>query len=126
METRPITRQFNIKGVLKMYSPISLLSGQYVLSSLSTSSAQVTLDPNDINTSFVVIDNTMGSTPVFVTSGTSSTTAVFPSSATVGSAGKVVGPGTVQIYTKNPAHQYIAAIRQSGTADLYITVGSGQ
>lgn len=126
METRPITRQFNVKGVLKMYPPISLLSDQYVLSNLTTSSAQVTLDPTDINTSFVIIDNTMGTTPVFVTSGATSTTTVFPTSATVGSQGKIVGPGTVQTYTKNPSHQFIAAIRQSGTADLYITVGTGQ
>lgn len=109
-----------------MYPPISLLSDQYVLSSLTTSSASVTLDPTDVNTSFIVIDNTMGATPVFVTSGATAVTAVFPTSATVGSQGKIVGPGTVQTYTKNPSHQFIAAIRQTGTADLYITVGSGQ
>ena len=109
-----------------MYPPISLLSEQYTLTSLSTASATVTLDPSDINTSFVIVDNTSGSTPVFVTSGFTSPTAVFPTSATILLQGKVIGAGTVQTYTKNPTHQYISAIRKSGTADLYITVGSGQ
>ncbi len=107
-----------------MFTPMPLLSDQYTLLNLSTTSTQVVLEPNDVNTSFITVDNTMGTTPVFVTSGATSTTAVFPTSATVGAPGKIVGPGTVQSWIKNPTHQFIAAIRQSGTADLYITVGT--
>lgn len=105
--------------------PAALNSPQYVLSSLSTTSASVTLEEQFKNVTRVIIDNTMGSTPVFVTSTSTSTSAVFPSSATVSSAGSIVGPGTVQTYMKDPRHRFINAIRQSGTADLYVMIAQG-
>lgn len=108
-----------------MSYPAALNSPQYVLSSLSTTSASVTIEEQFRNVTRVIIDNTMGSTPVFVTGASTATTAVFPSSATVSAAGSIVGPGTVQTYMKDPNHNVIAAIRQSGTADLYIMLAQG-
>lgn len=105
--------------------PAALNSPQYVLSSLGATSATVTIEEQFKNITRVIVDNTMGSTPVFVTSGVSAPTAVFPSSATVSSAGSIVGPGTVQTYMKDPYHGFISAIRQSGTADLYIMLAQG-
>lgn len=109
-----------------MDNPIALLSPQYVISDLTSTSQQVTLTDNDVNTSRVIVDNSLGTTSAFVTSGADSTTAVYPTSATVPSNGAIVGAGTVQTFTKNPTHRYIAAIRESGTADLPIKVGTGE
>lgn len=109
-----------------MINPADLNTPQYVLANLSTTSARVTLIATDINNSRVIIDNTAGSTPVFVQSSVAGQTAVFPSSATAPSYGKVVGAGTVQTFRKSPQHAYIDAIRESGTASLYITVCTGE
>lgn len=109
-----------------MINPADLNTPQYVLANLSTTSARVTLIATDINNSRVIIDNTAGSTPVFVQSSVAGQTAVFPSSATAPSYGKVVGAGTVQTFRKSPQHVCIDAIRSSGTADLYITVATGE
>lgn len=108
-----------------MYYPAALDSPQYVLQNLSTTSATVIIEEQFKNVTRVIIDNTMGSTPVYVTAGTTAITAVFPTSATVSSSGSVVGPGTVQTYMKDPTHGFISAIRQSGTADLYIMLAQG-
>lgn len=105
--------------------PAALNSPQYVLSNLSTTSDTVTIEEQFKNTSRVIIDNTMGATPVFVSGNTVSTSVVFPSSKTVSSAGSIVGPGTVQTYLKDPSHGFINAIRQSGTADLYVMIAQG-
>lgn len=109
-----------------MDNPMALNSPQYVISDVTSSSQQVTLVPGDINTSRLIVDNTAGTTPVFITSGVASTTAVFPTSASVPLGGAVVGAGTVQTYTKDTTHKYIAAIRETGTADVFIKVGSGE
>lgn len=108
-----------------MSNPADINSAQYVLASLSTASAAVTVEEIYKSISRVIVDNTAGSSPVFVVSGRTSPTAVFPSSATVASVGSVVGAGTVQTYMKDPNHNFIAAIRQSGTADLYIKLTQG-
>lgn len=105
--------------------PAALNSPQYVLSNLSTTSATVTIEEQFKNVTRVIVDNTMGSSPVYVTAAATSVTAVFPSSATVSSPGSIVGPGTVQTYMKDPNHGFISAIRQSGTADLYIMLAQG-
>jgi hypothetical protein len=105
--------------------PAALNSPQYVLSNLSTTSATVTIEEQFKNVTRVIIDNTMGSTPAFVTGSPISAAAVFPSSATTSAAGSIVGPGTVQTYFKDPNHGFISAIRQSGTADLYIMLAQG-
>lgn len=109
-----------------MDNPIALNSPQYVLSDVTNASQQVTLTPQDVNTSRVIVDNSLGATPVFVTSGVTSTTAVYPTSATAPGFGAIVGALTVQTYTKDTTHKYIAAIRESGTADVGIKVGSGE
>jgi len=109
-----------------MDCPIALNSPQYVLSSLTNSSQQVILQENLGNLTRIVVDNTEGSTPAYVTASASSTTAVFPTSATVGSMGSVVGAGTVQTYMIKPTDRYFAAIRSSGTANLYLMFGSGE
>ncbi len=108
-----------------MEYPAALNSPQYVLTNLSTTSASVTIEEQFKNVTRVIIDNTMGTTPVFVTATASLTAAVFPSSATVSSAGSIVGPGTVQTYMKDPNHGFINAIRQSGSADLYVMIAQG-
>lgn len=105
--------------------PAALDSPQYVLSNLSTTSATVTIEEQFKNTTRVIIDNTMGSTPAFVSSATTAISVTFPSSATVSSPGSIVGPGTVQTYFKDPNHGFISAVRQSGTADLYVMIAQG-
>ncbi len=105
---------------------IKLLSNTYTLSDVTSSSQSATLVAADVPMTHVIVDNTLGTTAVFITSGVASATAVFPTSATVPKAGMVVGPGTVQTYSKDVTHQYIAAIRESGTADVYLAVGSGE
>lgn len=109
-----------------MNNPMALLSPQYVISDLTSTSQQVTIEDQYINTSRVIVDNSLGTTPAFVTSGVSSTTAVYPTSATAASLGKIVAAGQVMTWAKNPTHKYIAAIRESGTADLGVTVGGGE
>lgn len=109
-----------------MDNPIALNSPQYAIPNLTTTSQQVILEENLGNLTRVVIDNTEGSSPVFVTASASSATAVFPTSLTVGSMGSVVGAGTVQTYMIKPTDRYFAAIRSSGTANLYLMFGSGE
>lgn len=109
-----------------MDNPMPLMSPVYVISDLTTTSQQATLSDAHVNTSRVIVDNSLGTTPCFVISGTSSQTAVYPTSATVPLLGQVVAAGSVQTYNKDSTHKYIAAIRESGTADVVITVGSGE
>ena len=111
-----------------MDSPMALGSAQYAIPSLTTSAQQIVLQQDNVGLTRVIIDNTAGSTPVYVTSGSSSMlgSAVFPTSLTVPSYGSVVGAGTVQTYMCKPTDRFFAAIRQSGTADLYMTFGSGE
>lgn len=109
-----------------MSNPADINSAQYVLASLSTASAAVTIEEIYRNNySRVIVDNSAGSTPAFVVSGVTSPTAVFPTSATTAVIGSVVGAGTVQTFLKDPGHHFIAAIRASGTADLYIKLTQG-
>lgn len=108
-----------------MIVPANLDSPQYVLSSLTTGSASVTVEEIYKNLSRVIIDNTMGTTPVFVMGSATAISVTFPTSATAASIGAIVGPGTVQTYAKAPGDNFIAAIRQSGTADLYIKLAQG-
>ena len=65
-------------------------------------------------------------TSAFVVSGETSQTAVYPTSNTAASLGAIVGAGTVQTYTFNPKHKFVAAIRESGTADLPIKLATGE
>lgn len=104
-----------------------LTSNTYVISDLTTVSKQAVLVDADMKYSGMVIDNSLGSTPVFVTSGTeSSLTAIYPTSATEPKRGKVVAAGSIQTFMKDAGHKYIAAIRESGTADVVISTGSGE
>lgn len=105
---------------------MALDSAQYAIPSLTTASQQVVLQQDNVGLTRVIIDNTAGSTPVYVTASNASATAVFPTSLTVPSYGTVVGAGTVQTYMVKPTDKFFAAIRQSGTADLYMTFGSGE
>ena len=109
-----------------MDCPMALDSAQYAIPSLTTASQQIILQQDNIGITRVIIDNTAGSTPVYVTASSTSVTAVFPTSLTVPSYGTVIGAGTVQTYMVKPTDRYFAAIRQSGTADLYLTFGSGE
>jgi hypothetical protein len=107
-------------------TPMSLMGKTYVISDLTNASQQVTLRDDDINSSRIVIDNSLGTTSVFICSGTTSQTAVYPTSNSVPSMGRVVGAGTVQTWAKDTTHKFIAGIRESGTADVVIMVGSGE
>jgi hypothetical protein len=110
-----------------MENPADLNSPQYVISDLTSTSQQVTVEPNYIgNYCRVIIDNSLSSTPAFVKSGTTTQTAVYPTSATVASAGTIVAAGAVMMFNINPKHGYIAAIRESGTADLAIKLATGE
>ncbi len=101
-------------------------SPQFTIADLTTASQQVILPDDVVNLTRVIIDNTEGSTAAYVTTGATSQTAVFPTSLTVPSYGTVVGAGTVQTYTCHTTDKYFAAIRQSGTANLYVKLGSGE
>lgn len=110
-----------------MDNPASLNSPQYVISDLTSTSQQVTVEDQYLGKFCrVIVDNSLGTTPAFVVSGTSSQTAVYPTSNTVALAGSIVAAGTVQPYNIPPAHKYIAAIRESGTADLGIKLATGE
>lgn len=110
-----------------MDNPAALNSPQYVISDLTSVSQQVTVEDQYLGKfSRVIIDNSLGSTPAFVESGTTTQTAVYPTSNTVALPGAVVAAGTVQVYTIPPDHKYIAAIRESGTADLAIKLATGE
>lgn len=110
-----------------MDNPASLNSPQYVISDLTSASQQVTVEDQYLGKFCrVIVDNSLGSTPAFVQSGTATQTAVYPTSATAASAGAIVAAGSVQTYNINPTHKYIAAIRESGTADLGIKLATGE
>lgn len=109
-----------------MDNPMALMGPTYIISDVTSASQQVTLRDDHVNTSSVIIDNSLGDTSVFVCSGSTTQTAVYPTSATVPTNGKVVGKGSIQTFTKDPTHRYIAAIRESGTADVAVMVGSGE
>lgn len=105
---------------------MKLMSNSYTISDVTSASQSATLVDYDVPATSIIIDNSAGTTPVFITSGANAVTAVFPTSSSDPEAGKVVAAGTVQTYGKDPSHKYIAAIRESGTADVYISVGSGE
>lgn len=105
----------------------SLMGNTYIISDVTSASQQAILTESDAqNECNVIIDNTLGTTSVFVTSGLSSTTAVYPASASVPLRGRVVGAGTVQSWAKPKSHKYIAAIRESGTADVAVMLSTGE
>lgn len=105
--------------------PKNLNAPNYVLSA-TTSSSSVTLVPQDAIAISVDVYNA-GSVPVFLTTGTTSApTAVFPTSATVPIAGTVVAPGAILTLSKREQHEFISGITASGTASVYITVGTGE
>lgn len=107
-------------------NPASLNSPQYVISDLTSSSQQVTIEAQyHGRCSRIIIDNSLGTTSAFVVSGETSQTAVYPTSNTAALNGSIVGAGTVQTYGFNPKHKFIAAIRESGTADLPIKLATG-
>jgi hypothetical protein len=105
---------------------MALDSAQYAIPSLTTTSQEVVLRQDNVGATRVIIDNTAGSTPAFVTAGPSTMTAVFPTSLTAPLDGAVVGAGTVQTYMCRPTDKFFAAVRSSGTADLYMKFGSGE
>jgi len=108
-------------------NPAGLLTPQYVISDVTNASQQVTIETQYRGKcSRVIIDNTLGTTPVFITSGVTTQTAVYPTSASAASLGSIVGTGTVQCYNFNPDHIYIAAIRESGTADVGVKLATGE
>ena len=110
-----------------MDNPADLNSPQYVISDLTSTSQQVVVESNYIgNYSRVIVDNSLSSTPAFVESGVTSQTAVYPTSKTAALLGTVVAGGAVMTFGINPAHGYIAAIRESGTADLGIKLTTGE
>lgn len=108
-------------------TPAGLNSPQYVVSDLTSVSQQVTIEAQyQGRCSRIIVDNTLGTTGAFVVSGKAAQTAVYPTSATVASLGSIVGPGTVQSWTFDSTHNFIAAIRESGTADLPIKLATGE
>lgn len=110
-----------------MNNPASLNSPQYVISDLTSASQQVTVEDQYLGKfSRVIIDNSLSTTPAFVKSGEATQTAVYPASDTAALAGSVVAGGSVQVYNIPPNHKYIAAIRESGTADLGIKLATGE
>jgi hypothetical protein len=92
---------------------------------VGTSSVGFTLTYEDTPSAYIIIHNS-GTTPVFVLSGLTAPTAVFPTSATAPLDGAIIGAGSTQTYYKNLTHGFLAAIRGSGSGDIYITVGSGE
>lgn len=110
-----------------MDNPAQLNSPQYVISDLTSTSQQVVVEDQYLGKFCrAIIDNSLGSTPAFVVSGAATQTAVYPTSLTVALAGAVVAAGSVQTWTINPTDKYIAAIRESGTADLAIKLATGE
>ena len=108
-------------------TPAGLNSPQYVISDLTSASQQVTIEAQfQDRCSRIIIDNSLGTTSAFVVSGETSQTAVYPTSNTAASLGAIVGAGTVQTYAFNPKHKFVAAIRESGTADLPIKLATGE
>lgn len=106
--------------------PISLNSPQYVISDLTSASQQITIESNYQNRfSRILVDNSLSTTPAFVVSGTTSQTAVYPTSNTAALLGAVVGGGSIQSFAFDPSHKFVAAIRETGTADLAIKFGTG-
>lgn len=106
---------------------MSLNSPVYVISDLTTTSQQITIEPQYLNeSSSIIIDNSLGNTPAAVVSGATAQTAVYPTSSSSAFSGAVVAAGSVQTFTFNPKHVYIAAIRETGTADLVIKLGDGE
>ena len=108
-------------------TPAGLNSPQYVISDLTSVSQQVTIESQfQDRCSRIIVDNSLGTTSAFVVSGETSQTAVYPTSATAAALGAVVGAGSIQTYAFNPKHKFVAAIRETGTADLPIKFATGE
>lgn len=107
--------------------PSDLMTPQYVISDLTSTSQQVTIEDLYMRKfDRLIIDNSLGATPAFVIYSKSSATAVYPTSASAALLGKVIAAGSVQTFSFNPDAKYIAAIRESGTADLCISLTTGE
>ena len=102
---------------------MALVSNTYKLAATATTGS-ITLSDSDTNCNSVVIYNE-GTEDAFVTSGVGATSAVMPGSNA--SPGKRIAGGATVTFQKNPRHNTIAAICDSGqTATLWIAVGTGE
>jgi hypothetical protein len=105
-------------SVMNMNCPTRVLSA-------TTSSSNIALTPEQANQSSVIFFNA-GSVPVFVTSGkATAATAVFPVAGTTQN-GVVLAPGVMATYTKNIGDAFLSCIVASGTATVYVQIGSGE
>lgn len=110
-----------------MDNPAVVNEPVYIISDLTSTSQQVTIEQVYFGKyKGIIVDNTLGATPAFIVTGKASTTAVYPTSASEASLGKVVGAGTTQTYRIGTDVTNIAAIRETGTADLAIMLTTGE
>lgn len=110
-----------------MDNPAVINEPVYVISDLTSTSQEIAIEQGNFGKySRVIIDNTLATTPAFVVTGKASTTAVYPTSASASIMGKVIGAGTVQTFRIGTDVTNIAAIRESGTADLVVMLTTGE
>jgi hypothetical protein len=103
---------------MNMNAPTRVLSA-------TTTSSNIALTPEQANQSSVIFFNS-GSVPVFIVSArATAATAVFPVAGTPQN-GVVVGPGLTATYTKNIGDNFLSCITASGTATVYVQIGSGE
>lgn len=110
-----------------MDNPAVVNEPVYIISDLTSTSQEITIEQVHFGKySRIIVDNSLGSTPAFITTGKASTTAVYPTSASDALMGKVVAIGSVQTFRIGTDVTNIAAIRESGTADLVIMLSTGE
>lgn len=106
--------------------PMNLNSNTYVIA-IDNTSKKATLTANDYDSPNILAYNGSDKAVFVFISSSSSDSAVFPTSATAPLAGKVIGPGAIMTFGKNPQQAYIYAIQASaGTGNLYLSVGPGE
>lgn len=104
--------------------PQNINSDTYVLDATNTTSATA-LDVKYNPQGNLIIYNSSSTVAVFVTCSQGSGTAVFPTSSNDPKAGKVIPPGAMVTFEKNAEHNYLNCITASGTATVYVSVGTG-
>lgn len=110
-----------------MDNPAVINEPVYVISDLTNTSQEIAIEKGHFGKySRVIVDNGAGSTPAFVTTGKATTAAVYPTSISAALMGKVVAAGTVRTFRIGTDVTNIAAIRESGTADLVVMLSTGE